>query len=42
MFSRESSSGNSRLWSVDVTGRILRPAAYQGAASDPAWSPLLD
>jgi TolB protein len=42
MFSRESSSGNSRLWTVDITGRILRPAAYQGAASDPAWSPLLD
>jgi TolB protein len=42
MFSREGSSGNSRLWTVDITGRILRPAAYQGAASDPAWSPLLD
>ena len=26
---------------VDITGRILRPAAYQGSASDPAWSPLL-
>lgn len=42
MFSRESANGNSRLWTVDITGRILRPAAYQGAASDPAWSPLLD
>ncbi|MBO9708624.1 MAG: Tol-Pal system protein TolB [Caulobacter sp.] len=42
MFSRESASGVSRLWSVDITGRILRPAAYTGAASDPAWSPLLD
>ncbi|MEH0195380.1 Tol-Pal system beta propeller repeat protein TolB [Caulobacter sp. CCNWLY153] len=42
MFFRESSAGNPRLWTVDITGRILRPAAYPGAASDPAWSPLLD
>jgi len=42
MYFREASSGNPRLWTVDITGRILRPAAYQGAASDPAWSPLLD
>jgi TolB protein len=42
MFFRQGASGASRLWTVDITGRILRPAAYQGAASDPAWSPLLD
>ena len=41
MFFREA-TGTPRLWTVDITGRILRPAAYQGAASDPAWSPLLD
>ncbi|MDB5457186.1 MAG: Tol-Pal system beta propeller repeat protein TolB [Caulobacter sp.] len=42
MFFRESPGGSSKLWTVDVTGRILRPAPYPGAASDPAWSPLLD
>lgn len=41
MFSRESRGGGSRLWSVDISGRNLRPAAYTNAASDPAWSPLL-
>jgi TolB protein len=41
MFSRETSGGASKLWSVDVTGRILQPVPYPGAASDPAWSPLL-
>ncbi|WP_309642922.1 Tol-Pal system beta propeller repeat protein TolB [Phenylobacterium sp.] len=42
MFSRETPGGAPRLWTVDVTGRILRPAPYPGAASDPAWSPLLN
>ena len=42
LFSRETSGGASRLWSVDVTGRILQPMPYPGAASDPAWSPLLN
>jgi TolB protein len=42
MFFRESSAGNPKLWTVDITGRILRPAAYGGSGSDPAWSPLLD
>jgi TolB protein len=42
MFFRETSPGNPRLWTVDVTGRILRPAPYTSAASDPAWSPLLN
>lgn len=42
LFSRESNGGASRLWSVDVTGRILQPMPYPGAGSDPAWSPLLN
>jgi TolB protein len=42
LFSRESSGGASKLWSVDVTGRILQPMPYPGAGSDPAWSPLLN
>ncbi len=42
MFFRESAPGNPRLWTVDITGRILRPAPYTNAASDPAWSPLLN
>lgn len=42
LFSRQSPGGASKLWSVDVTGRILQPMAYPGAGSDPAWSPLLN
>ncbi|HEY8003390.1 MAG TPA: Tol-Pal system beta propeller repeat protein TolB [Phenylobacterium sp.] len=42
MFSRESAGGGSKLWTVDVTGRILQPMPYPGAGSDPAWSPLLN
>jgi TolB protein len=42
MFSRESPGGGSKLWTVDVTGRVLQPVPYPGAASDPAWSPLLN
>jgi TolB protein len=42
MFSRETPGGDSRLYTVDVTGRILKPVPYPGAASDPAWSPLLN
>ncbi len=42
MFSRETPGGAPRLWTVDITGRILRPAPYPGSASDPAWSPLLN
>ena len=41
MFSRESAGAGSRLWTVDISGRNLRAAPYAGAASDPAWSPLL-
>jgi TolB protein len=40
MFSRENSAG-SRLWTVDITGRVTHAAPYTGAATDPAWSPLL-
>ena len=40
------SPGNARrrlaLWTVDISGRIVRPAPYPSAASDPAWSPLLN
>lgn len=41
MFFREGRGGEPRLWNVDITGRILRPAPYAGSGSDPAWSPLL-
>jgi TolB protein len=42
MFSRESPGGAPKLWSVDVTGRILQAVPYPGYGSDPAWSPLLN
>lgn len=42
MFFRETPGGAPRLWTVDITGRILKPAPYQGSGSDPAWSPLLN
>ncbi len=42
MFSREAPGGASKLWSVDVTGRVLQPVPYPGEATDPAWSPLLN
>jgi TolB protein len=41
MFSRETTGGGAHLWTVDVTGRVTRAAAFPGGASDPAWSPLL-
>ena len=41
MFERENSGGESHLWMVDVTGRILRAVPYPTSASDPSWSPLL-
>ncbi len=43
MFTRETSGGggSSSLWSVDITGRNLKQVTGEGAASDPAWSPLL-
>ena len=42
MFSRKSPGGESHLWTVDVTGRIIAEEPYPGSASDPAWSPLLN
>jgi TolB protein len=42
LFSREGTGGGTKLWSVDVTGRILQPMPYPGSGSDPAWSPLLN
>ena len=42
VFSRESGGGQRKLWSVDVTGRILQAMPYPGAGSDAAWSPLLN
>ncbi len=43
MFTRSSSgdSGQSKLHSVDITGRNMRPVQINGAASDPDWGPLL-
>ena len=43
MFTRETSGegGSSALFSVDISGRNLRQITTEGAASDPAWSPLL-
>jgi TolB protein len=42
VFSRESGAGVTKLWSVDVIGRVVQPLQYPGAGSDPAWSPLLN
>lgn len=47
MFFRETApradgtGGQPSLYSVDLTGRNLRPVRTPGAASDPAWSPTL-
>jgi TolB protein len=43
MFTRETAGagGMPALFSVDISGRNLRPVPTEGAASDPAWSPLL-
>jgi TolB protein len=43
MFTRESpgATGGAQLYSVDISGRNLRAVPTEGAASDPAWSPLL-
>ncbi len=42
MFTRETkgASGRSALYSVDITGRNLRPVRTPDGASDPSWSPL--
>ncbi|TNF59643.1 MAG: Tol-Pal system protein TolB [Rhodobacteraceae bacterium] len=43
MFSRETrgADGASSLFTVDITGRNLRPVRIPEGGSDPAWSPLL-
>ena len=42
MFTRESqgASGRASLYSVDITGRNLRPVRTPDGGSDPSWSPL--
>lgn len=42
MFMRETqgASGTSSLFSVDISGRNLRPVTINGGASDPSWGPL--
>jgi TolB protein len=42
MFGRTERGGRGdSIWSVDVTGRNERRVMTPGAASDPAWSPLI-
>ncbi len=41
MFTREAAGAEPMLMSVDITGRNLRRIPTPGAASDPAWSPLM-
>ncbi len=42
MFTRETrgADGASSLYSVDVSGRNLKPVKINGGGSDPSWSPL--
>lgn len=42
MFTRETrgADGASSLYSVDVSGRNLKPVKISGGGSDPSWSPL--
>jgi len=42
MFTRETQGANGRalLYSVDISGRNLKPVRTPDGASDPAWSPL--
>lgn len=42
MFARQARGGDTRLWTVDLSGRVVAQAGYSGRGSDPAWSPLLD
>jgi len=42
MFARLSPGGATRLWTVDLSGRVVSQAGYAGRGTDPAWSPLLD
>ncbi|KIN63799.1 Protein TolB [Sulfitobacter noctilucicola] len=42
MFARETqgAAGSSTLYSVDISGRNLRPVSTPSGGSDPSWSPL--
>lgn len=42
MFARETqgTGGSSSLYSVDISGRNLKPVRTQEGGSDPSWSPL--
>ncbi len=42
MFARQTPGGDTRLWTVDLSGRVVAQAGYAGRGTDPAWSPLLD
>ncbi|WP_299963344.1 Tol-Pal system beta propeller repeat protein TolB [uncultured Roseobacter sp.] len=44
MFTRETQGegGRASLYSVDISGRNLRPVRTPEGGSDPSWSPLLD
>ena len=42
MFARQAPGGDTRLWTVDLSGRVVAQAGYPGRGTDPAWSPLLD
>jgi TolB protein len=44
MFHRETqgAAGRSTLYSVDISGRNLRPVRTPDGGSDPSWSPLLE
>ncbi len=44
MFFRQQSGarGRTQLWSIDLTGRNLRPVPTPQDASDPSWSPTLN
>lgn len=42
MFARQNPGGDTRLWTVDLSGRVISQSGYTGRGSSPAWSPLLD
>ena len=42
MYERQAAGGQSKLWMIDITGRIERAVPYPSSASSPAWSPLLE
>ena len=37
---RKGRGGETRVWSIDLTGDNLREVMTPGDASDPAWSPI--